>query len=183
MKIACFDTETTGLPLHPSVPLDQQPRITEFAAVIVDTAAPAPEAWEYFSTLVNPGIPLTAEITKITGLTTEMLRDCPPWADVAERVRRLFEAGVEGVVAHNLPFDRRMVDMEFARLDAPQLVWPERAMCTAAEHAALWGYRPRLLDLYEHVCGTRPRQQHRALADAKLLAEIVCRAELWRAWR
>lgn len=177
MTVAVVDTETTGLTLHPDAPRALQPRITEFAGVVLSVDLSSEEeplrlredVW-----LCDPGVPLTAEITKITGLTTEDVRGQPPFSARVERLTE-FMAGVDVMVAHNLPFDGYMLTHELQLCGAlTAWRWPPVMIDTAAMYAAVLGYRPRLINLYELVCGRPYAQTHRALDDVNALAEIFC---------
>lgn len=172
MIVAVFDTETTGLPFHAEAKDDVQPRIIEFGGVLWDVRRD--EIIDELELLVNPGQPLEAIITKITGLTDDDLKDAPRFPDVEPRLRSFF-ARAEGVVAHNLPFDRTLMFMELLRMGIPPSawVWPKRELCTVQEHAEAWGRRPKLLELYEHYTGNPLAQKHRALDDVKALLDVV----------
>jgi len=87
-----FDFETTGL--NPSV--DQ---ITEFAGARFVHG----EIEETYSTLVNPGFPIPEEITRITGITDEMVADAPSPSEVTPKIAEFM--GNDPIVAHNTPFD------------------------------------------------------------------------------
>jgi len=171
-----FDWETTGLPLHPDAPLRKQPRVIEFGGVLVDSARKA--IVSEHSWLVNPGVPLEPIITKITGLTDADLADAPPFAELLPRVRDLFgRASV--MVAHNLPFDHFLLQLELQRLNAEaDFPWPAGALCTVQTYRPEWGKRPTLKELYAHVTGQPLAQTHRALDDCKALAEIVLKENL-----
>ena len=174
-RIIIFDTETTGLTLHPDAPLSKQPKIIEFGAVILDQGETVEEA----SLLINPQEPLTEEIIKITGLTDDDLKDQPPFSKHLPYLNQLF-GSCGHVMAHNLPFDRAMIMNEVARLsDAEPFPWPERETCTVGLYKEQWGYNPKLLQLYEDVMGKPLAQTHRALDDVKALVEIIREEELW----
>lgn len=177
--ILVFDTETTGLTLHPDADYRKQPRMIEFGGVLLG-ARGAVEA--ELSVLVNPGEPLTPEITKITGITDADLADALPFAEVLPQLRLMFN-GATAVVAHNLPFDRAIVQGELRRLNpelATTLRWPAREMCTVGLYAPDWGRNPRLVELYEATMGKPLRQTHRALEDVQALVEIIQQEQLWR---
>lgn len=174
MRALLFDTETTGLTKHPAAKDEVQPRIIEFGAVLADEHG---NIHDEADILISPGEPLSAEITKITGLTDEDLRGAPRFADVADRIRSYFaRAGV--MIAHNLPFDRALVAMEAARAGIDPWPWPAVGICTVQEHAEEWGRFPKLLELYEHYTGEPLAQTHRALDDVKALLRVCVEAEV-----
>ncbi len=168
-----FDFETTGLTLHPRADLSVQPRAIEFGGVLLADGV----AIEEVSLLFNPQQPISPEITKITGLTDEALRDQPTFERSLPVLRALFERA-EVMIAHNLPFDRAVLTYELSRAGAKDFPWP-RPLCTAQLYQDAWGRRPRLIELYKEVLGRPLSQTHRALDDCKALAEIVCRERLW----
>lgn len=92
------DTETTGI-------VRGKDRIIELGAY-----------WEgdggvRFGTLINPGIPIQAEVSAVHGITDEMVADKPRLADIVPRfLLRLHQATV--LVAYNWPFDSGMLEAE-----------------------------------------------------------------------
>ena len=176
--IMVFDTETTGLPLHPSAPLEKQPRIIEFGAALLSSKDGS--IVEEANILINPGnLPLDPVITKITGLTDDDLKDAPLIREVWPQIVALF-AKSRGVIAHNLPFDRSLVKFEMARLDSGEFPWPARELCTVGAFQEVWGRRPKLVELYEWSIGKPLAQTHRALDDVHALVEIVQKEGVWR---
>lgn len=172
--IVVFDTETTGLLLHPSAPLEKQPRIIELGAALV---APDGTVVDTYNQLVHPGEQITAEITKITGITNEQVADAPPFAQVLPALRAFF-ARADGVVAHNLPFDKGMLMNELRRCGVTDFPWPQHELCTVGANRATWGRNPKMTELYAAVLGKPLAQTHRALDDVLALVEIVVAQEL-----
>jgi DNA polymerase III epsilon subunit-like protein len=168
VKAIIFDTETTGLPKHATAKLSTQPKIIEFGAIIVEEGAVLSE----HRMLINPQQPLEAIITKITGLTDEDLRDAPTFPEVHEELRLLF-AGCDAAVAHNMPFDSTMVNLETGRHSLEPWPWPPRMICTVQEHVEMFGRRAKLLELYEQYMGEPLKQTHRALDDVYALWSVV----------
>ncbi len=167
--ILVFDTETTGLPLHPQAPLAKQPKIIELGAALLDRSG---NVVETLSQLVHPGEEVTAEITKITGITNADLVGAPSFKDCLPQLRHIFgQAGA--VFAHNLPFDKSMVMFDLARINCDDFPWPSREYCTVGMHKEQWGRNPRLIELYEATMGHPLAQTHRALDDVMALVEIV----------
>lgn len=179
--ISCiFDTETTGIPKHPSAKDEVQPRVIEFGAVLANEDG---EIIDEMSLLLKPiddkgeQLLLEDKITEITGLTDEDLVDAPLFEDKAHDLAR-FISRADVVIAHNLPFDKTIMNLAIDRCDETKvpfagLPWPEIEICTVQEHADEWGYRPKLTELYEHYTGEKLEQTHRAVDDVKALM-IVC---------
>ena len=118
-KVLILDTETTGLD-------SSRDRIIELALILVDvdkaTGLPL-QVQEVFDELEDPGRPIPAEATRVTGITDAMVAG--KRLDDA-RIAELMK-GVDLVIAHNARFDRGFVE---ARLPAfVQLPWA----CSVAE--------------------------------------------------
>lgn len=178
-----FDTETTGLPVPSSAPLEKQPKIVDLALVeiIVGPSLDGPivprvareQAW-----LINPGEPLYDEIKKITCLTDDDVRGQPSFPEVLPELIRWFH-GAEGIIAHNLPFDMGMLTNELRRCGKEfAFPYPPSQLCTVANYHPVFGRRAKLTEVYKRVLGKDLAQKHRALDDAKALAEIVIKEEL-----
>lgn len=174
MKWLVFDTETTGLTLHRRASISLQPRLIEFGGIVY---AGDWEEVSRHSILVNPIVPITAEITKITGITSSLVENEPRWPAVSGDLRALF-ASVDVVIAHNLPFDKAIIDYEVQRHKQPDWPWPRFMICTAQEHEREWGRRPRLQELFEHYSGAKLIQEHRALSDVEALSFVARSAGL-----
>lgn len=168
MNTIVFDNETTGLPLHPTVDINKQPRIIEFGAAIIDENG---EVVEKYNQLINPGTEIESVITKITGITNDDLIGKPKFGDVLLDIRALFEK-CDIMVAHNLPFDYRMLDFELTRLDFQSFPFPRTKICTVEENREAYGFRPNLQKLYNDTCGKPLQQTHRAIDDVMALVEI-----------
>lgn len=102
-----IDLETTGLdPAYES--------IIEFAGMrYVDGHA----AGEY-STLINPGVEIDSFVTKLTGITNEMLADAPSLSAVMPQIRDFIGDSI--ILAHNANFDVNFLYDTYVReLDIP----------------------------------------------------------------
>src|SRR4051794_18786181 len=152
------DLETTGL-------TPGKARICEIGAVRVRQL----ELEERFQMLANPGAPLGARITAITGLRDADLRRAPP---VGAAVRRFLAfAGDAVLVAHNARFDLGFLDRETERLTTRRL--GSVAIDTVALARKLVGPRRANLAELSQYFGTAARPCHRALPDAEATAEIL----------
>jgi DNA polymerase-3 subunit epsilon len=159
---AVVDVETTG-----SNTL-RGDRITEVAVVRVAEG----RAEVVFDTLVNPERPIPAAVTRITSITSEMVRTAPRFGDIVDQLAGVLEGHV--FVAHNAGFDWRFVDMEMRRALGRPLVG--RRLCTV--RLARWllpSLRRRSLDHLALHYGVRIHPRHRAGGDAIATADIFIR--------
>ena len=100
-RFAVVDTETTGV--------YSTDRVVEVAIVTLSLDG---DVIDTYDTLVNPCRDVSA--THIHGITASMVHDAPTFEDIAGDIAvRLHGACL---VAHNVPFDRRMLSSEFDRL-------------------------------------------------------------------
>ena len=172
MKIGICDTETTGLTLPSSAPLEKQPRIIELALAIRENG----EIVKKYNWLINPGnLPLPAEITKITGIKTEDLVGKPSFKDLLPEIKQAF-SNVDIFVSHNAPFDTSLLKFDLERSGCEDFPWPETIICSAQEMKAYFGYRPKVKNMYEHFTGNKTVQSHRALDDVLMLDEALLAA-------
>ena len=164
-----FDLETTGLPLAEGADLNLQPRITEFGAIKLDEDLKEIDVIEF---LVNPGIPLDPKITKITGLTDDMLKDQKPFIARLDQIVDFF-LGERILVAHNLPFDRAILKFELERVGRIlSFPWPPEQICTVEVGETVWNKKRKLGDIYLEVTGQEHKGAHRSIADVRALIEI-----------
>lgn len=168
MKAVIFDTETTGLLLPSSAPLEKQSRIIELGVIVViDGKLASEHNW-----LINPEMEISAEITKITGITNEDLVGKPLFRQLLGEIEEVF-GGSDYGFAHNAPFDVGMLSNELLRCARTGFPWPANTICTAQEFTPLMGKRPRLIHLYEKIMGRPLAQTHRALDDAMAVFEVL----------
>src|SRR5688572_28668560 len=104
--IAFIDLETTG-----TTPTGD--RVTEIGIVRIEDG----ELVEEWSSLVNPGCSIPQEIQVLTGITNEMVRDAPSFAQLAAHVRARLDGHL--FVAHNARFDYGFIKNEFRRVEIP----------------------------------------------------------------
>lgn len=171
MKHLVFDTETTALIENSARHIAKQPHIFELAGIVWSDTDDS-EILHHWQ--VNPGSPISSTATKKTGVTTAMCEGRPLFRDIAPAVREMIEAA-DCVVAHNLSFDRAMVDLEFFRI-GEAVKWPKRKVCTIEHTEHLQGFRLKLELLYDHLFSERFEKAHSAVADTK--ATLRCYREL-----
>src|SRR5713101_2505541 len=154
------DLETTGLRPGSS-------RICEIGAVRVRDF----ELAEEFELLVDPGVPLGAAMSALSGLHDAELRGQP---HPAIAVRRFLEfAGDAVLVAHNARFDLAFLDRETERLTGARLAGPVVDTVGLARRLLAGRTNRAGLGSLAQFFGTVARPCHRALPDAPATAEIL----------
>ena len=161
VEFAVVDVETTGW--SPA-----EARITEIGAVKLRAGRVTGE----FSTLVDPAMPVPADIEALTGISSQMVSVAPPPADVLPALL-VFARGCV-LAAHNAPFDLGFLT---AACDACGLPWPEFAVLdtvAVARQVLIVGETPdcklaTLASFFE----TPAMPCHRALADARATAAVL----------
>ena len=103
------DTETNGL-------AGDDCELTEVGAVLVGGG----ELHDRWSSLCRTSAPLRRGIQRLTGITQAMVDGAPSLEDVLPELSELLKGRV--LVAHNAPFDRRVLRQAFGRIG---LEWPE----------------------------------------------------------
>lgn len=156
------DVETTGGSPH------HGHRVTEIAAVQVADG----RVRDVFTTLINPGRPIPGMITRLTGITNQMVAGAPRFRDVAPRLAPLLADRV--FVAHNAPFDWRFVSAEMALCG--QALPPQRQLCTVRLARKLLPQLPsRSLDALADYFALDIAARHRAADDAIATAHVLLR--------
>ena len=114
------DVETTGLSA-------KSERIVEIAAARLEPDGHGGgEVTGRFSSLVNPERSVPARATQVHGITTGMVYDAPPEAEVLPRFLDFLGDGV--LAAHNLTFDEGFLSAALERQALPEL--PDETLCT-----------------------------------------------------
>lgn len=170
-----IDTETTGLLIPSSADLKMQPRIVELCAVRLDPEYQvlAEHVW-----LINPQLPIPPEVTKIHGIKDSDVQGQPTFEELLPEISRAF-LGATRMYAHNLPFDRGMLEIELRRCDAvTRFPWPPEQICTVALTEHLFGHSLKLTELSQKLLKLEYKQTHRAQDDVKVLCDII-RHEQW----
>lgn len=154
-----LDCESTGL--------DSRARLIEIAGVGCSSD------WRpnrIFHSLVNTGVLIPKEITRITGITNAMIADAPPLASVLQQFVKWLPSNV--CVAHNANFDLRLLAREAksAGVDLPDLSYIDTLPIARA-----LGETPnsRLPTLIAHFRLSTKETPHRALSDAMSLIAFI----------
>ena len=157
MKYAILDIETTGgSPKHE--------KITEIAVFLHDGT----RIVEEFSSLINPERNIPPFITRLTGISNEMVADAPKFYEIAARIVDLTENCT--IVAHNVSFDYSFIQNEFKQLGYD---FRRETLCTVKlSRKLIPGFRSyslgKLCDQLDiHING-----RHRASGDALATVQL-----------
>jgi DNA polymerase-3 subunit alpha (Gram-positive type) len=155
-----FDTETTGL-WAPSN------RMVEIGAVRFTLNH---DRTEIYSSLIRSELPIPPDVTRIHGITDEMIFDAPL---VEEILPKFFDfCGPAVLVAHNAPFDISFVRCEADRVkvDCPRNPILDTVDMYRQLHPDLPSYSLLALSTKFRLAES---QRHRALADAEMVMNLI----------
>jgi DNA polymerase-3 subunit epsilon len=126
-----------------------------------------------FQTLIDPGVSLPRFIAALTGISDQMLKTAPKFAEIADAW--LDFAGDSVIVAHNSKFDLALLNREIGRvfpgcrmrnLELCTVKLARRIVCDLDNHN---------LDALAEYFGLEIPQRHRAASDAFATAEVFLR--------
>ncbi len=152
-----LDVETTGLS-------PRSARVCEVAAI----SFRGTERVGQLAELVNPGVPIPPEVSRVHGITDTMVKDSPAFGAVAPRLLSMLERSV--VVAHNAEFDLGFLGAEFRRvgLRFPKLYYVD----TLAIARKNWKFRSNRLGNIASELNISNEHWHRALSDVEMTRKI-----------
>jgi DNA polymerase-3 subunit epsilon len=156
-RFAIVDIETTGGHYRYA-------KITEIAIIVMENG----EIVERFESLVNPECNIPPEITRITGITSEMVENAPRFYEIAKKIIELTHDSV--FVAHNVQFDYSFIKEEFKNLG---FNFSRKKLCTVLLSRKYFpGLRSYSLgNLIRHF-GIEVVNRHRAFDDAWATLQI-----------
>jgi DNA polymerase-3 subunit epsilon len=136
-------------------------RVTEIAAVRVEAGVEVAR----WSTLVNPGVPISGFITQLTGISNRMVADAPSFDEVGQQLLNMLDGAV--LVAHNVRFDHSFLLSEFARM---QVSLRSKTLCTVRLSRLLYpAIKGHGLDAIMQRHGIRTESRHRAMGDVQVM--------------
>jgi DNA polymerase-3 subunit epsilon len=152
------DIETTGS-------WSNGDRVTEIGAVKIRNHEVVAE-WH---SLINPQRSIPANITRLTGITNDMVQDAPVFAEVADSFMQFMGDGI--FVAHSVNFDYGFISYEFERLER-RFRFPKLCTC-AGMRRSYPGHESYSLGNLSKTYGINLKDHHRALCDARAAAELL----------
>ena len=155
--VVVVDLETTGGNLY-------QDRVTEVALLRFDGQSVCRHEW-----LVNPCKPIPEFVAQLTGISNEMVRTAPLFAEIALQLLPLLRGAV--VVAHNSRFDYTFLRHEFRRAG---IDFAAPALCTVQLSRRLYPefYKHNLDSIIERNA-ISVENRHRAMTDVLALSDYL----------
>ncbi len=149
-----LDIETTGGSARYS-------RITEIGALRVENNKIVAK----FQQLINPEEKVPSFITRLTGISDNMLWDAPTFRGIADDLELFLDGAL--FIAHNVNFDYSFIKMEFARIGYKFNM--DRA-CSAKLSKRLYPeHRSHALDRIIERMELEVKNRHRAYDDAEVI--------------
>ena len=159
-KYAIVDIETTGGSM-------KRDRIIEIAIAVHDGA----KIIDTFESLIKPGRSISGQISRLTGITNEMLVDAPFFYEVAKKVVQMTEDCI--FVAHNSRFDYGFIKKAFENLG---YTYTRKQLCTVRlSKMLLPELRRHGLDHLMQHFGIVVANRHRAMVDVEVTSDIFLR--------
>lgn len=154
---AIIDVETTGTSASYG-------KLTEIAIILHNGF----DVTDTFTTLINPECNIPYNITRLTGITNDMVENAPKFYEVAKKIVEL--TGGRIFVAHNAQFDYSFIKEEFKRLGYE---FKRKTICTVKlGRKLLPGHRSYSLGNICADLGIQITDRHRALGDALATAKL-----------
>jgi DNA polymerase-3 subunit epsilon len=123
---------------------------------------------EKFETLINPGQPIPAYISAMTGITDKMVSKAPVFTEVAEKIFALLQDKV--FIAHNVNFDYSFVK---SHLKAAGLELNVKKLCTVRLSRKIFpGFQSYSLGKLCQSLGIIINDRHRAGGDTEATVKI-----------
>lgn len=151
------DLETTG-------PHRKVDRIVQIALIKLYPGGKE-SRWD---TYVNPTIPIPPEVTKIHGITDDLVKDAPTFADLAPNLAKGFK-GCD-FAGYSVDFDLGFLEEEFGRLTTHKII--NGRVLDALD--IIRRYKPRTLEaMYHEYTGKELEGAHNAVNDIEATLELL----------
>ena len=155
-KLLFIDLETTGLQPH-------KDRICQIGAILPDG--------KEIDWLINPECKIPEKTTEFHGITNEMVKDAPKFADVAEDLVKALEA-TDCFVAYNFMFDFQFLQYELHRNTGYKL--KEQDFIFLDPYKIFKKMYPHTLsNAYKFYTGKDIENSHNAMVDIRCTKEVL----------
>jgi DNA polymerase III epsilon subunit-like protein len=182
MKSLIFDVETTGLPIGKNVPIHKTefyPFIVQFSWMIYDNKLMKIEKISDYIIKLPDGEIIPDSSIKIHGVTNERVKE--EGVDIVKVLRKFTRDMLDSdiLVAHNLEFDKSIIEVEYLRNN--KIDWlgrhRKKEYCTLkhsidickllrkGKNGSEYFKWPKLMELHQHFYRKIPNNLHNSLVD------------------
>jgi DNA polymerase-3 subunit epsilon len=211
-NVLVFDVETTGLiPFQkasdPPPPLESLPYILQLSFLIYNTKQKKITNSANHYIRVEDDSPISDEITTLTGIDRKIIKE--KGSPITHVLKDFYEAymSCNCVVAHNINFDRNMINIEIARnwktlesmgcvavkkvfnhefqnqnqIDNFCTMRYSRGICKIeriSKKGEKYYKNPRLVELYEHLFNSIPANLHDSMVDTYVCLQCFAKMKL-----
>lgn len=159
-RFAIIDIETTG-------GIAKRDKITEIAIIVYQDD----KIIDRYESLINPERSIPFEITRITGITNEMVENAPKFYEIAKEILIKTEDCI--FVAHNVFFDYNFIKEEFHQLG---YTFSRKKLCTVQLSRRYFkGLRSYSLGSLITHFKIEVKNRHRAMDDTLATLDVFCK--------
>lgn len=153
-----LDLETTGA-------TPTRDRITEIGLIRYENGAEVGR----WNTLINPEVSISPFIQRLTGITSDMVKNAPTFVEVRDTLLDWLDDAV--LCAHNVRFDYGFLKNEFKRIG---ITFQKKLLCTVKLSRKLYPQHKShsldaIIERFKLVCDNR----HRAMDDTEMMAAFI----------
>lgn len=160
-RFVVFDTETTGFCYN------KKDEIISVGAVAIEHGLITDAC---FSQFVNPNRLIPSLATEITGISNEMVADCPDILTVLDQFLEF--KGLSPLIAHTASFDLNFINIKLRKYCGHRLNSPTIDTFLLAQLIFPMKEKLRSLDSLAQYYDIEPIGRHTALGDALITAQI-----------
>lgn len=157
LPYAILDLETTGFKPGPA-------KITEVAIILYENGKE-----ERFESLVNPECHIPEEITNLTHITDEMVKNAPITKEITPYLREILDNRI--FVSHNVPFDFSFFDYFFN--ECLSYDYNSIFLCTLFLARKLLSLKSNKLENVASYFGYKLKDAHRAMNDTEAVKFLL----------
>ena len=193
MKILVLDTEPTGLPervnnKYPTIEnVDKWPYVIQLSYILYDTETRTMIDCQDNIIKLPSHVKISSESTNIHGINRSLSnrKGIPIVEAINYFVRAVGEA--DCIVAHNLSFDKRMIQVELHRLNEIDYLIGKKEFCTmksnieycaikaVGRNGDIYFKYPKLSELYHKMFGIIPKGTHNSMVDVLICLRCYCK--------
>jgi len=164
--LAFLDLEATG-----SDPASA--RVIQVAVLRLIENGGALSLADSLETLVDPGGPISAEVSDLTGITDQMVESAPPFNELGGDLRPLLQDAPYLAGYNSLQYDVPLLRAEYARYGLGSLPGPDDRVHLDVVRLEEAFRGKSLRDVFQKYFGREPEKAHTAMADVRSTCKVL----------